>query len=184
MDTTTDEPGPANARPAASEAQAKALASSLRLRMLRVCLHEARTNREIAEVLGLHPATCLHHVRRLVDTGFLAGQPARRGRRGAREVPYLATRLSWALDVPCSGSTMVDSFLADIDGLAETELDVSRLGVKLPAAQVAEFRDRLYALLQDLAAQPSDPRGQAWSVFVAVHPDQLTRDPAPEQAGD
>lgn len=182
MDTPTDDTYPA-ARMAASEAQAKALASSLRLRLLRVCLHEAHTNREIAEVLGLHPATCLHHVRRLVDTGFLAAQPVRRGRRGAREVPYLATRLSWTLDVPGSGSTMVDSFLADIDGLAEADLDVARLGVKLLAAQVAEFRDRLHTLLQDLAARPSDPQGEAWSVFIAVHPDQLVRDPPPEQAG-
>lgn len=180
----TEETRERAARPAASEAQAKALASSLRLRLLRVCLHEAHTNREIAEVLGLHPATCLHHVRRLVDTGFLAVQPARRGRRGAREVPYLATRLSWTLDVPCSGSTMVDSFLADIEGLAATDLDVARLGVKLPAAQVQEFRNRLDALLQDLAAQPSDPRGEAWSVFVALHPDQLTRDHASERTSD
>ena len=43
------------ARRPADEAEAKALASPLRLRILRITLHEPRTNKEIAEALGLQP---------------------------------------------------------------------------------------------------------------------------------
>ena len=75
----------------ATDEEARALASSLRMRILRVCLNEAHTNKEIAEVVGRDPASVLHHVRRLVDTGFLEAQPVRRGTRGSREIPYLAT---------------------------------------------------------------------------------------------
>ena len=39
----------------------------------------------------------LHHVRTLVEHGFLEEQPARVGKRGAREKPYRATGLSWYL---------------------------------------------------------------------------------------
>src|SRR5918999_4320330 len=90
---------PAMERRPATEAEAKALASAFRLRILRVCLDEPLTNKEIAARLRAHPATTLHHVRKLVATGFLAPQPERRGSRGAREIPYLATRKSWTLDV-------------------------------------------------------------------------------------
>ncbi len=101
------------------EAEARALASAVRLRILRLCLDGALTNKEIARRLGVNPATTLHHVRTLVDTGFLAAQPVRRGTRGAREVPYLATRKSWTLDVAESGVTggraaMLEAFLQEV----------------------------------------------------------------------
>src|SRR4051812_49914600 len=83
-------------RRTATDAERRALASGLRLRILRLCLDEPRTNREIAERLGRHPATTLHHVRTLVDTGFLVAEPVRRGTRGSRGIPYPGARLSWA----------------------------------------------------------------------------------------
>ena len=46
------------ARRPADEAEAKALASPLRLRILRLALHEPRTNKEIAEALGATPRRC------------------------------------------------------------------------------------------------------------------------------
>ncbi|MBC3839336.1 winged helix-turn-helix transcriptional regulator [Streptacidiphilus sp. 4-A2] len=76
------------------------MASSLRLRILRICLSEAHTNKEIARTLGRDPASVLHHTRILVRTGFLKAQEERRGARGAREIPYLATRKSWTLSTP------------------------------------------------------------------------------------
>src|SRR3954453_18812922 len=86
------------ARRPADEHEAKAIASPLRLRILRLTLHEPRTNKEIAEALDLNPASVLHHVRTLVDTGFLIEQPRRRGRRGSRERPYLASGKSWYVE--------------------------------------------------------------------------------------
>ena len=72
---------------AESQAKARALSSPLRMRILRLCAFEARTNKELADVLGVNPGTMLHHVRTLVQTDFLAAEPARLGRQGAREVP-------------------------------------------------------------------------------------------------
>ena len=63
------------ARTANVEADARALASVLRMRILRLCLDEPMTNKEIATRLGKDPATTYHHVRTLTDRGFLAAQP-------------------------------------------------------------------------------------------------------------
>ena len=88
------EPG----RRSATDAEAKALASSLRLRILRMCLDQPMTNAQIAQRLDRPPASVLHHVRTLTATGFLRALPAEQGPRGSRPVPYLATRKSWAMD--------------------------------------------------------------------------------------
>src|ERR1700712_1537085 len=96
--TEGDPPRFLGPRRPATEAEARALSSPTRLRILRLCLSEALTNKEIAARLGRNPATVLHHVRTLVDTGFLVAGPPRRGARGAREVPYRATGKSWLMD--------------------------------------------------------------------------------------
>src|ERR1051326_6873338 len=88
------------ARRRATEAEARALASTLRLRILRLCLDDEATNKEIAHPLGRNPGSVLHHVRRLVDTGFLVALPERQGSRGSLEVPYRATGKSWELTGP------------------------------------------------------------------------------------
>ena len=68
-------------RPATLQ-EARALAHPLRLRILRLCLDQARTNSELAALLGQKPATMLYHVRTLLRTGFLAEEPTRPGPRG------------------------------------------------------------------------------------------------------
>jgi len=151
--------------------EAKALASSLRLRILRICLGEARTNKQIAVTLELDPASVLHHIRTLVRTGFLEPQPIRRGTRGAREIPYLATKKSWTLSTPAHGSIMLDTFLEEIGLVPATDVDMSRLGLRLSPSNMERFRDRLRDLLDDFANLPDDASAPAWSVFVAVHPD-------------
>src|SRR5207237_3866845 len=85
-------------RRAATPAEAKALANPLRLRILRLCRDRPMTNKELAERLDKDPGTVLHHVRTLVDTGFLAAEPVRAGSTGALEKPYKATGQS--SDVP------------------------------------------------------------------------------------
>ncbi|MEJ7703661.1 MAG: winged helix-turn-helix domain-containing protein [Geodermatophilaceae bacterium] len=69
-------------RRTATDAEARALASATRLRILRACLDEPLTNKEIASRIGRNPATALHHVRTLVSTGFLVPAEERRGARG------------------------------------------------------------------------------------------------------
>lgn len=155
----------------ATDEEAKALASSLRLRILRICLSEGHTNKEIAGILGRDPASTLHHIRTLVRTGFLQPQPERRGTRGAREIPYLATKKSWRLSTPAMDRSMLDAFLEEVALVPAAELDTTRMGLRLPAAGMAEFRTRLGGLLDDFASRPEDPSAPAWSVFLIVHPD-------------
>lgn len=155
----------------ATDAEAKALASALRLRILRICLGEAHTNKEIATILGCDPASVLHHIRTLVRTGFLEAQEERRGARGAREIPYLATRKSWQLDAPAQDRSMLDAFLQELALAPAAEVDSTRLGLRLPSAEMEEFQTRLRALLEEFAARPDDPTAPAWSLFMVVHPD-------------
>jgi DNA-binding transcriptional ArsR family regulator len=155
----------------ATDEEARALASALRLRILRICLDEGRTNQEIARILGRDPASILHHIRTLVRTGFLEPQEERRGTRGAREIPYRATRKSWRLSTPVRDRAMLDTFLEEVALVPVADLDMSRLGLRLPAADWAEFRARLGDLLEEFAARPDDPAAAAWSLFIALHPD-------------
>jgi DNA-binding MarR family transcriptional regulator len=131
---------------------------------------EPRTNKEIADVLGSDPGTTLHHVRRLVDTGFLAAQPARRGTR-SWEVPYLATGKSWQISSPAADRSNVDVFLDEISKAPADQVDTTWLGLRLDPEDMDEFRQRLRHLFDEFADRPSNPTQQAWSLFVSLHPD-------------
>jgi DNA-binding MarR family transcriptional regulator len=157
-------------RPATDE-EARALASALRLRILRICLGEGHTNKEIAATLGRDPASILHHIRTLVRTGFLEPQEERRGARGAREIPYLATRKSWRLSTPAMDRSMLDAFVEEVALVPADQVDLARLGLRLSDADMAEFRASLNKVLEDFASRPDDPAAPAWSVFVSLHPD-------------
>ena len=156
---------------AEQERRARALASPLRLRILRLCLHEARTNKELADELGLNPGTLLHHIRTLVDTGFLSAETPRRGARGAREVPYLATRRSWNSGGDDISSTLVETFLQEIEGLPPDRLHILRLGLKLNAENRQELLDRFYALFDEYKDRPADADGQPLSLMFVEHPE-------------
>lgn len=156
---------------AAAQARGRALSSPLRLRILRLCRFDARTNKELATLLGISPGTMLHHVRTLVQCGFLAAQPVRSGRQGAREVPYLATGLSWRTPVPGGGAVLVETFLQQIDGLAPDDLRVTWLGLKLNDAHLHELEERLFAVIDDFRRLGPDADGEPYSLFSVVHPD-------------
>lgn len=157
-----------------TEAEARALASATRLRILRVCLDEPLTNKEIAQRIGRNPATVLHHVRTLVSTGFLVPAEERRGTRGAREVPYLATGKSWLMDAGTAGPRdhILAAFLEEVAAVGEAHLDSARLGLRLDAEEIEEFRAGLAQLLDSWAHRPMSPSGRRWSVYVGVHPEE------------
>jgi DNA-binding transcriptional ArsR family regulator len=163
------------ARRPPDEAEAKALASPLRLRILRITLHEPHTNREIADALGKNPATVLHHVRTLTDSGFLIEQEVRRGRRGSREVPYLASGKSWFMDgsEPERGGRdlLLETFLQEVSGLPPGSLDSARLGFRVNAADKEKLMQRLREVLEEIRELPSDPEGESWSLYLGVHRD-------------
>jgi DNA-binding transcriptional ArsR family regulator len=161
-------------RPPTDE-EARVLASAVRLRILRLCLDEALTNKEIAARLDRNPATVLHHVRTLLDTGFLVAEPDRRGARGAREVPYRATGKSWLMDGaggPAPGrDPALAAFLEEVAAAGEQRLESTRLGLRLSAADRAELDRRLHELLDSYARRPADPDGEKWSLYLGMHPE-------------
>jgi DNA-binding transcriptional ArsR family regulator len=164
------------ARRPADEAESKALASPLRLRILRITLHEPHTNKEIAEALGRNPASVLHHVRTLADTGFLVEQPRRRGQRGSRELPYLASRKSFYLEMGEAHliggeDLLLTTFLGELQELAPGLLRSSRVGFRLKAADRERLEERINDVFREIAAMPSDPDGEPWSIYLGVHPD-------------
>jgi DNA-binding transcriptional ArsR family regulator len=162
-------------RRAATEEEARALASPLRLRILRLCLDVSLTNKEIAARLDRDPASVLHHVRTLVRTGFLAAGPERRGARGAREVPYRATGKSWIMDVGdedgqgTQSRTMVQAFVEDVQRVGAQNVDSTRMGLRLTPAEHEELARRLYELIEEFRTRGSD--GEPWSLFTALHRD-------------
>lgn len=152
-------------------AKGRALSSPLRLRILRMCLHHPRTNKEIADLLGINPASCLHHVRTLVATGFLEALPERRGNRGAKEVPYRATRKSWGQHVDDVSPVLIKTFVQETAALAPEDIEVWRLGLKLNAQHRSELLRRLRELVDEYVDMPSDPDGEATSLMIAHHRD-------------
>jgi DNA-binding transcriptional ArsR family regulator len=163
---------PEQRRPS-TDAEAAALASEVRLRILRVARFEPLTNKEIAETLAKDPATTLHHVRKLVDTGFLEALPPRRGKRGSREIPYRTTNLSWQLSNehrPQVGEAMLQAYLSEIAGTRFDEIDQTRLVVAGSRARIEELRDRLAALLAEYAEVPEADEGERMAVYLALYP--------------
>ena len=156
---------------AATREELRAVANPLRLRILRLCLHEELTNKELAERLGKDPGSLHHHVRMLVDTGFLEPTGVRTSASGALEKPYRATGKSWTIDV---GDPSARADLAMIDALREEILEseiqpmVSRLGLRLSEESALELQDRLVAIVNDFIER-DDPDGDLYGLFLALH---------------
>jgi predicted ArsR family transcriptional regulator len=154
----------------------KAMAHPLRMRILRLCLHDALTNKELADRLGKDPATVLHHVRLLVETGFLSAEPVRAGTRGALEKPYRATRKSWVLSAATpeeerlGQSAVIDALKAELlENPPDDVLAGARLGVQLSPAKAKRYRARIDKLIHDLAAEPDEPGGERFGFYAVWH---------------
>jgi DNA-binding transcriptional ArsR family regulator len=160
-----DEPSPyPRARRPATVLEARALAHPLRQRILRLCLHQALTNKQLADRIGRNPGTVLYHVRLLVDAGLLKPAPARTGDSGALEKPYRATDQSWWLEDPAANAGPGASFApiqAFQDELREAGPDsvqlITRFTLHLSPEEVATLDRRLLAVL-DQYAETDDQR--------------------------
>jgi DNA-binding transcriptional ArsR family regulator len=172
-----------NRRPATVD-EAKALASPLRLRILRLTLDEALTNKQLAERLDRDPGTVLHHVRTLVSTGFLVPEEVRQGEKGALEKPYRATGKSWTLSLDASPAVeadatqaMLDAFLAELaEAGPGAARDFTRLALTLDDGSLKELQSRLREVFDDFAARPPDPGGRRYGLLFGMH---LLADPGP-----
>jgi DNA-binding transcriptional ArsR family regulator len=173
----TDEESPrgTSGRRPASPAEAAALASAVRLRIIRLTAKRPLTNKEIAQRLGKDPATTLYHVRKLVATGFLVAQPERSGARGSKEIPYLGTLLSWRLSEKVGyedeiGEAMLGAYLGEVADVGISELKQTRLVTHLDEAGLTEFTARVQDLLDELATRPPKPGSQEVGIYVAWYP--------------
>lgn len=163
-------------RRSASEEEAKALASAIRVRILRLCLNKQLTNKEIATGLGANPATVLFHVRKLVSAGFLEPQEARSGPSGAYEIPYRATGKSWELNLdsrdPQLRRAMIGAFVSEVGQVpASEQVTISRLGIRLTEEGHARLLERVQNLLDEFEAEKPSEGSTQYSLFMAIHPD-------------
>ncbi|MEU8825785.1 winged helix-turn-helix transcriptional regulator [Streptomyces sp. NPDC048636] len=106
LPTTEAEP-----RKRATPQDLRALTHPLSWRILRLCLEKSQTNQQLAQRLGVSPATLLRRMRALTDAGFLTVEPPRQGEHGAWERPYRATGATWRLDL----GTDADQLTGQID---------------------------------------------------------------------
>ncbi|MFZ0666898.1 MAG: helix-turn-helix domain-containing protein [Acidimicrobiales bacterium] len=162
------------ARPPTLE-EARALAHPLRLRILRLCLDEPMTNRQLATALGQRPATVLHHVRTLLSNGFLVEQPWRQGPRGSVEKPYLSTGKSWELeggmDLGSTTSRMAvfEAVSAEIgEGGPDSVIDGARLATRLRPDKLDELVGRIRDLIDEYRAADT-PDGDPYAMLVVLH---------------
>jgi DNA-binding transcriptional ArsR family regulator len=150
----------------------KALAHPLRWRILRETLDVPLTNKQLAERLGRDPGTVLHHVRVLVDGGFLAAQDVRAGNRGALERPYTATGKSWRIRLrpnPGSAGAILQAVHEEMaEGGDDSVISVMRLGVRLAPKDVERLTKRL-TQLGDEFERLDDPNGEPIGILALAH---------------
>jgi DNA-binding transcriptional ArsR family regulator len=167
MSTSHDDP----LRDATPE-EMRTLGHPLRLRILRLTLDQPMTNKELAGRLGRDPGTVLHHVRRLVDGGFLVAEPPRTGRRGAMERPHRATGKSWQVRMAPSAhhtAAVMEAVRAEIlEAGPEAVVTTLRLGVRLRKADLAALRRRIRAL-GDEFVERDDPAGEPVGILAVLH---------------
>ena len=159
----------------ATAEEARALANPLRLRILRLCLDEPRTNKQLADALGRDPGSTLHHVRTLVETGFLEVAEVRTGAKGALEKPYRATGKSWRVHVS-DPAMQADRNLAIVDAfrdeVAELPADdvvlLTRFANTLSDEAYEELDRRIRALVDEFALR-HDPDGTPYAFLIGGH---------------
>ncbi|VVJ18738.1 Transcriptional regulator [Amycolatopsis camponoti] len=149
---------PRRRRPA-TPAEAKALGHPLRLRIMRMCLLEELTNKQLADRLDRDPGTVLHHVRQLVSAGLLKPAPVRTGASGALEKPYKADNETWWLDGPLAGADAetrfapIEIFQEEIRAAGPESVAVhEKFLLHLSPDEIEELDRRILAVLDEYVA--------------------------------
>ncbi|WP_040492416.1 ArsR/SmtB family transcription factor [Ilumatobacter nonamiensis] len=150
-------------RTPATATQAKALASPIRLRILRLCLNDEMTNKQLAERLECDPSTLHYHAKILLDAGFLERAEPRHGSSGALEKPFRSTGLSWTLDIGTGNVdatlAMLDAFRAELAEAGGASVESwSRFTYHLDAAALDDMARRIQAILDEYVASDGERR--------------------------
>lgn len=90
-------------------------------------------------------------------------------------MPYRSTGKSWLMDVddrpPPARDPLLAAFPEEVVEAGKSRLQSSRLGLRLSADGLDEFRRRLHGLLDEFARRPVDPHGERWSLYLGMHPE-------------
>lgn len=158
----------------ATVAELKSLAHPVRWRILRLCLESAHTNKELADHLGLAPATVLRHVRSLLSHGFLVAEEPRTGKRGALERPYRATKLTTRLSLESPEhpeltrgieAATLDAHRAELqEAPSDASVVTNRSQIRLSAQDHEEFLRRMHQLWAEFHDR-QDPAGGRLSLM-------------------
>jgi DNA-binding transcriptional ArsR family regulator len=143
--------------------EAKAMAHPLRLRILRLCLHQELTNKQLAERLGRDPGTILYHVRHLADAGLLEQVAIRTGESGALEKPYRSTGLSWWLSNPQPEHPLapIEAFQDELREAGPDSMRThARFALHLSPDDIAELDRRICAVIDDYTRTDDQRRDQ------------------------
>lgn len=172
-------PPSAKVKRQASVEELRALTHPARWRILRLCVDQSLTNKEIAERMNMSPATTLRHVRALANAGFLATEPVRAGRRGSREQPYRATGRTWGLvavdlDEPelvqRRDLAIIAAHRAELlEAGPDSSRDLSRGLMRLGPGSLAELMERVEALLLEFEVRDEpdgEPLSYLWSLVA------------------
>ena len=172
---TTAEPFHTGHKREATADEARAMANPLRLRILRLCLDEPLTNKQLADALDRDPGSTLHHVRTLVETGFLEVAEVRTGAKGALEKPYRATGKSWQVHVSDPAMqvdrnlAVVEAFRDELAQLAPDEVvHLTRFANTLSDDSFAELDRRIRELVDEFALR-NDPGGRPYAFLIGGH---------------
>jgi predicted ArsR family transcriptional regulator len=171
-----------NPRRSATLQEARALAHPLRLRILRQCLDQSKTNAELAAALGQRPATVLYHVRTLLRTEFLAEEQPRPGPRGTTEKPYRATGKSWGLDDTMArrDHAVLRAVLAAVAAEADEAgpgalVEGARMALRLRPDQLEDLRAKIYDLIsayphgRHYLSSGAEPGTDPYALLVVLH---------------
>ena len=157
----------------ATPEETRALAHPLRLRIIRLLYDGPLSNKMLANRLGAHPATVLHHVRTLLRAGFVEPAGEQPGARGTVEKLYRSTGKSWDLSIDETDAASavsragVEAFVEELRD-APGDVDMSRLALVITPERRRELQARIAAVLNEYALH-DDPDGERWAVFVAYH---------------
>lgn len=159
--------------------QFKAISDPVRMRILRIILHQPATAKQLADRLKASPGAIGHHLHVLEAAG-LAQVVALRVTRGIIARYYTRTARIFMYDMPQEltgpGSVSVE-FLTDArDELADAFLDYKEdtalysgfPHARLSRAMAETYAARLRELSEDFLQEPNDPEGEVYGMSIAL----------------
>lgn len=159
-------------------AKLKVLADPLRVRILEALVEEARTTKQVAQVLGEKPTKLYHHVDALEKAGFVRLEKTRQN-RGTLEKYFRAVARVFRADPGIfAGAGADDSWQGvaaqlfeqsaaelrkvpdtdiDADADAEPQAFIANMMVTASLREIEEIRERLQGLVDELAEPAEEP---------------------------